>query len=265
MTPAIEVSHLIKQYGGLKAVDDISFNVQPGELFGFLGPNGAGKTTTIHILCTLLLPTTGQVKVAGWDCVKEAMRVREQIGVIFQEPSLDDRLTALENLEFHGMIYHMAKPLRRRRMEDLLRWVGLWERRRSIVRTFSGGMKRRLEVARGLMHGPKVLFLDEPTLGLDPQTRYRIWEMLQGLKTDEGVTSFITTHSMEEAQRCDHVAILDHGKLVALGTPNELIGQQNVRNLEEVFLRVTGHGLRDNGASENEISRSKIRKMRSWA
>ena len=263
--PAIEVSHLIKQYNGLKAVDDISFEVRTGELFGFVGPNGAGKTTTLHILCTLLAPTSGQARVAGWSCLKEAMRVREQIGIIFQDPSLDERLTAWENLEFHGMIYHMPKPLRRQRTEELLQWVGLWDRRRSVVRTFSGGMKRRLEVARGLMHRPKVLFLDEPTLGLDPQTRYRIWEMLQSLKSNDGVTSLITTHSMEEAQRCDRVSILDHGKLVALGTPGELIAQQKVRNLEEVFLGVTGHDLRDNGASGSEISRGKIRKMRSWA
>jgi len=263
--PAIQVSHLVKQYDGLTAVDDVSFEVQPGELFGFLGPNGAGKTTTIHILCTLLAPTSGQARVAGLDCVQEAMRVRERIGIIFQDPSLDERLTGWENLEFHGMIYHMPRRLRRERMEEGLRMVGLWDRRHSIVRTFSGGMKRRLEVARGLMHRPTVLFLDEPTIGLDPQTRHRLWEMLQALKSEGGVTFFLTTHSMEEAERCDRVAILDHGRLVALGPPAELVAGQGARNLEEFFLRVTGHDLRDDGASESEVSRGKIRKMRSWS
>jgi len=168
--PAVQVSHLVKQFKGLTAVNDLSFEVQTGELFGFLGPNGAGKTTTISILCTLLAPTSGSASVSGFDSFKQPYEVRKKIGIIFQEPSLDDRLTAWENLIFHGIIYHIPKAVRLERMESLLRLVGLWERRHSIVKTFSGGMKRRLEVARGLMHEPSVLFLDEPTIGLDPQT-----------------------------------------------------------------------------------------------
>lgn len=265
MEPAIEVTHLVKRFNGLTAVSDLSFQVQSGELFGFLGPNGAGKTTTIHILCTLLSPTSGEARVAGWDCQRHAIRVREKIGIIFQEPSLDERLTAWENLEFHGMIYHMPKLLRRQRIQEVLQFVELWDRRDSIARTFSGGMKRRLEVARGLMHRPSVLFLDEPTLGLDPQTRHRIWQMLAQLRSQDRMTLFLTTHSMEEASACDRVAILDQGRLIALGPPQELIAQRGARNLEEVFLSLTGHGLRDDGASGIEVSRSKIRKMRSWA
>ena len=263
---SVEVSHLVKRFNGLTAVNDLSFQVEPGELFGFLRPNGAGKTTTINILCTLLAPTSGQARVAGFDCLREAIRVRESIGIIFQEPSLDERLTAWENLEFHGMIYHMPRRLRWQRMEEVLRLVELWDRRHSIARTFSGGMKRRLEVARGLMHQPKVLFLDEPTIGLDPQTRHRIWALMDQLRAEHKTTFFLTTHSMEEAARCDRVAVLDHGRLMALGRPADLVARQKARNLEEVFLSITGHGLRDNGgASEGEISRGRVRKMRSWA
>lgn len=263
--PAVEVSHLVKRFNGFTAVDDLSFSVPPGELFGFLGPNGAGKTTTINILCTLLAPTAGTARVAGFDSLREPMRVREKIGIIFQDPSLDERLTCWENLEFHGMIYHMPKPLRRERIESVLRLVDLWDRRDSIARTFSGGMKRRLEVARGLMHEPEVLFLDEPTIGLDPQTRVRLWQLLDSLRAQHKITIFLTTHSMEEAQACDRVLILDHGKQVALSPPAELIRSRGARNLEDVFLAVTGHGLRDDGASDAEISRSKVRKMRVWA
>ena len=262
---AVEVSHLFKDFGGLTAVEDLSFAVQPGELFGFLGPNGAGKSTTIHILCTLLSPTSGAARVAGFDCLREPVQVRRSIGILFQDPSLDERLTAWENLEFHGMIYHMSEPLRRGRMEETLRFVELWERRHSTVRTFSGGMKRRLEVARGLMHQPKVLFLDEPTIGLDPQTRHKIWTLMGQLQSEQKTTFFMTTHSMEEAERCDRVAILDHGKLLALGAPADLVRQRNARNLEQVFLGLTGHDLRDEDASDREIGRSKVRKMRSWA
>ena len=265
MNPAVEVSHLVKQFNGFTAVNDLSFAVDPGELFGFLGPNGAGKTTTISILCTLLAPTSGKACVAGFDCLREPVQVRESIGIIFQEPSLDERLTAWENLEFHGMIYHMPQPHRRQRMEEVLRFVELWDRRNSIVRTYSGGMKRRLEVARGLMHQPRVLFLDEPTIGLDPQTRHRIWTLIDQLRAEHKTTFFVTTHSMEEAERCDRVAILDHGRLIALGRPSELVAQRKAKNLEQVFLAITGHGLRDNGATELEISKGRIRKMRSWA
>ena len=265
MTPAVEVSRLVKRYGDVTAVNDLSFTVEPGELFGFLGPNGAGKSTTIHILCTLLAPTSGSASVAGFDCMAQPVRVRSSIGIIFQDPSLDERLTARENLEFHGMIYHMPRELRQRRIEDVLRFVGLWERRDAVARTFSGGMKRRLEVARGLMHQPKVLFLDEPTIGLDPQTRHRIWTLMDQLRAEHRTTFFMTTHSMEEAERCDRVAILDNGRLLALGDPADLVQQRKAKNLEEVFLGLTGHDLRDNGASAREIGRGKVSKMRSWA
>ncbi len=265
MTPAIVVEHLVKTFNGLTAVDDLSFDVPTGELFGFLGPNGAGKTTTINILCTLLTPNKGRCSVAGFDCLTQPFQVRRSIGIVFQDPSLDERLTAWENLEFHGMIYHLPKKVRRRRMEEVLNLVELTERRHSIVRTFSGGMKRRLEVARGLMHQPKVLFLDEPTIGLDPQTRHRIWETIDNLRREHRVTLFLTTHSMEEATRCARVAILDRGKLLALDQPKNLIERHRTGNLEEVFLKITGHDLRDNQtASEGEMARQSLRRLKRW-
>lgn len=262
---AIEVLHLVKQFNGLTAVNDLSFGVQPGELFGFLGPNGAGKTTTIHILCTLLAPTSGRASICGFDTLMSPREVRQTIGIIFQDPSLDIRLTAWENLEFHGMIYHLPKDVRHKRIEEVLNTVGLWERRTGIVRTFSGGMKRRLEVARGLMHRPKVLFLDEPTIGLDPQTRYRIWEVIERIRKDHQTTLFLTTHSMEEASRCDRVAILDQGRLLALESPRALIAQHRAKDLEEVFLALTGHGLRDEEASFSEMARAMVRTARRWS
>ena len=201
MNPAIEVSRLVKRFNGLTAVEDLSFQVRPGELFGFLGPNGAGKTTTIHILCTLLSPTQGQARVAGYDCLTQSKEVRQRIGILFQDPSLDERLTAWENLEFHGMIYHIPKKDRRQRMEEVLDLVELSGRKHTIVRTFSGGMKRRLEVARALMHRPEVLFLDEPTIGLDPQTRHKLWATIEKLQSEDRITLFLTTHSMEEEKR----------------------------------------------------------------
>ena len=264
MIPAIEVSDLVKRFNGLTAVDGISFQVQTGELFGFLGPNGAGKTTTINILCTLLAPTSGTASVAGFDSVSHPRQIRQSIGIIFQDPSLDERLTAWENLEFHGMIYHMPKVIRRKRMQEVLNLVELSERKDSIVKTFSGGMKRRLEVARGLMHQPKILFLDEPTIGLDPQTRYRIWSTIDQLRTQQQVTLFLTTHSMEEASQCDRVAILDHGRLLALDGPQNLVAQHHAKNLEEVFLKLTGKGLRDAEASEAEMSRTTVRRLKRW-
>lgn len=262
--PAIEVRHLVRKFNGLTAVNDLSFDVRPGELFGFLGPNGAGKTTTINILCTLLAPTLGGASVAGFDCVAQPREVRQAIGIIFQDPSLDERLTAWENLEFHGMIYHMPKKDRRQRMEEVLQWVDLWPRRHSIVRVFSRGMKRRLEVARGLMHQPQVLFLDEPTIGLDPQTRHRIWTSLEKLKKEAGVTLFLTTHSMEEAASCDRVAILDEGRLLALDSPSALMAQRGAKNLEEVFITLTGHDMRDVDASGGEVARASISKFKRW-
>jgi len=218
----IKVENLVKKFGELVAVDDISFAVTPGEIFGFLGPNGAGKTTTINILCTLTRPTSGSAVLDGLDVVRNHDQVRQLIGLVFQDPSLDERLTGLQNLRFHAMVYNVPASIREDRIEEVLRMVELWDKRNNDVRTYSGGMKRRLELARGLLHHPKVLFLDEPTIGLDPQTRKNIWEHILELKRHEGTTIFLTTHYMDEAENADRIAIIDHGKLVAMDTPRKL-------------------------------------------
>jgi ABC-2 type transport system ATP-binding protein len=218
----IHVDNLVKKYGQLIAVDHISFDVAPGEIFGFLGPNGAGKTTTINILCTLARPTSGKATLNGFDVVHQQNQVRHSIGLVFQDSSLDDRLTGMHNLSFHAVVYNMPTALRRQRIEQVLKMVDLWDKRNNFVRTYSGGMKRRLELARGLLHYPKVLFLDEPTLGLDPQTRNHIWEYVLQLQKQEGTTVFLTTHYMDEAEKASRIAIVDHGKLVAIDTPTQL-------------------------------------------
>lgn len=218
----ISVTNLVKRYDKLTAVDDISFSVQAGEVFGFLGPNGAGKTTTINIICTLLSPTSGTVHLNGYDVTKDPAAVRRSLGIVFQDASLDERLTAEENLEFHAMLYGVDRATTQKRIDKLLDMVELVDRRKDEVKFFSGGMKRRLEIARGLLHYPKVLFLDEPTLGLDPQTRSHIWDHILSLHRTEQITVFLTTHYMEEAENCDRIAIIDHGKIVALDTPRNL-------------------------------------------
>ncbi len=219
---AIEIKNLVKEFDGIRAVDGISLEIEYGEIFALLGPNGAGKTTTISILATLLKPTSGKAEVNGYDVIKQAAKVRHSIGIVFQDPSLDDRLTARENLEIHGRLYHMKRDERRKRIKEVLQMVELEDRADSLVKTFSGGMRRRLEIARGLMHKPRLLFLDEPTLGLDPQTRRHIWNYIEKLR-EEGVTVLLTTHYMEEAdQLADRIAIIDKGKIVALGSPSEL-------------------------------------------
>ncbi|MBU7032388.1 MAG: ATP-binding cassette domain-containing protein, partial [Theionarchaea archaeon] len=218
----IHVENLCKYFNGIKAVDGISFEVEKGEIFGFLGPNGAGKTTTIDVLCTLTRPTSGTASINGFNIQDNPDDVRRSIGLIFQDPSLDDRLTAEENLDFHGMIYDVPRPVREERKEDLLKMVDLWDRRKDQVKTFSGGMKRRLEIARGLLHQPHILFLDEPTLGLDPQTRNHIWKYVNRLRDESHMTIFMTTHYMDEAENCDRIAIIDHGKIVAIDTPETL-------------------------------------------
>ncbi len=218
----IEVHDLQRRFGSVQAVRGVNFEVKEGEIFAFLGPNGAGKSTTISMLATLLHPTAGTAKVAGFDIVREPDRVRHSIGIVFQDPTLDDRLTAEENLQFHALLYNVDSRIVKERVPKLLEMVELLDRRKSLVRTFSGGMKRRLEIARGLLHHPKVLFLDEPTIGLDPQTRARIWEYVRGLRDQEGITVFMTTHYMDEAEVCDRIAVIDHGQIVALGTPSEL-------------------------------------------
>jgi len=218
----VKVENLVKKYGELVAVNDISFSVTQGEIFGFLGPNGAGKTTTINILCTLLKPTSGRATVAGFDVVRQQNQVRQSIGLVFQDPSLDERLSGIQNLRFHALVYNVPASIREQRIEQLLKMMELWEKRNSEVRTYSGGMKRRLELARGLLHHPRVLFLDEPTLGLDPQTRNRIWEYVTEMRRQKGTTIFFTTHYMDEAEKADRIAIIDHGKLVASDTPEAL-------------------------------------------
>ncbi len=218
----IQTKDIHKSFGEIQAVRGVSFDVAAGEIFGFLGPNGAGKTTTINILCTLVPPDSGQALLAGFDVVKQPEKVRSSIGIVFQDPSLDERLTAEENLQFHGMIYGVPKVERKERISNVMNMVELWDRRHDIVKTFSGGMKRRLEIARGLMHHPRVLFLDEPTLGLDPQTRNRIWEYIRELRDRENITIFLTTHYMDEAENCDRIAIIDNGKIISLDTPAEL-------------------------------------------
>jgi ABC-2 type transport system ATP-binding protein len=218
----IRVENLVKRFGTLVAVDNISLSVPPGEIFGFLGPNGAGKTTTINILCTLSKPTSGRAIINGFDVVRQQSQVRQSIGLVFQDPSLDERLSGLQNLRFHALVYNVPASIREQKIEQVLRMVELWDRASSQVRTYSGGMKRRLEIARGLLHHPKVLFLDEPTLGLDPQTRNRIWEYIIELRRREGTTIFLTTHYMDEAEKADRIAVIDYGKLIAIDTPEGL-------------------------------------------
>ena len=218
----IQAKGLVKKYGELEAVRGIDLEVKQGEIFGFLGPNGAGKSTTISMLCTLLSPTAGTASVAGIDVVHDPARVRQRIGLVFQDPSLDDQLTGRENLEFHAFIYSVPAAMRRERIDKMLDLLQLTDRAGSLVRTYSGGMKRRLEIARGMLHEPQILFLDEPTLGLDPQTRRNIWTHLNDLRTRTGVTIFMTTHYMDEAEYCDRIAIIDKGQIVALGTPDQL-------------------------------------------
>jgi ABC-2 type transport system ATP-binding protein len=259
MSPMIEVHDLVKKFGDFCAVDHISFAVPGGQIFGFLGPNGAGKTTTIKMLTTVLNPTSGTLRVDGHDPRQEQRRVRRSFGIVFQDPSLDDELTARENMELHGVLYNIASVERRERIEALLVFVELWDRRNDYVKRYSGGMKRRLEVARALLHKPKILFLDEPTLGLDPQTRNHIWSFIQSLSKEQNVTVLFSTHYMEEADRVAHeIAIIDHGKIVAKGTPAALKEKAQAKTLEDAFISLTGHAIRDEEAS----SADRMRMMR---
>ncbi|MFA6038651.1 MAG: ATP-binding cassette domain-containing protein [Candidatus Peribacteraceae bacterium] len=245
----IEAKELTKKFGTLTAVDNVSFSVKAGEIFAFLGPNGAGKTTTIKMLTTLLHPTSGEIQLNGFDPRYQQDAVRKSFGIVFQDPSLDDELTAWENLELHGVLYGVPKGLRRERMGQLLRIVELEDRRNDQVKHFSGGMRRRLEIARGLLHHPKILFLDEPTIGLDPQTRNHLWSYVMGLNRTEGITVFLTTHYMEEAEKvAGRIAVIDHGKIVALGTSAELKTQTGQPTLEDAFLALTGSAIREEEA-----------------
>ena len=245
MKNVIEVKNLVKKYGDFTAVDSISFSVGKGELFGFLGPNGAGKTTTINMLATLLEPTSGTLKVNGFNAVTQKNQVRSSIGLIFQDPSLDVELTAWENVWLHAKLYNVPNALFRTRAQELLRLVDLENWKNKIVKSFSGGMKRRLEIVRGLLHHPKVLFLDEPTIGLDPQTRALIWQYLKSFREKEDVTIFVTTHYLPETEHFDHIAVIDKGTLIAYGSPQELKKRFKQNSMDAVFMEITGHGIRD--------------------
>ena len=220
--PTIEVRDLTRRFGEATAVDAVSFDVAPGEIFGFLGPNGAGKSTTINMLCTLLKPTSGTGSINGFDIADQQDDVRRSIGLIFQDPTLDERLTGWQNLQFHGLLYNVPQKVFERRAAELLDMVELTDKVHRGVKTFSGGMKRRLEIVMGLLHHPKVLFLDEPTIGLDPQTRLRIWEYVTKVRDAEGLTVFLTTHYMDEAEVCDRIGIIDQGRIVACDSPDAL-------------------------------------------
>ena len=257
----IRVRNLTRKFGEFTAVDDISFDVAAGEIFAFLGPNGAGKTTTIKMLTTLMQPTSGNVEVDGLDPQQQQNEVRKRFGIVFQDPSLDQELTAFENLELHGVLYHVPRKLRRERAEILLKTFELWERRDAIVKTFSGGMKRRLEIARGFLHTPRILFLDEPTLGLDPQSRNQLWTQVRELNQSDGTTVFLTTHYMDEADRvAQRIAVIDHGRIVATGSPRELKDQTGKESLEEAFLALTGTAIREEAAGSVDQMRQ-IAKM----
>jgi ABC-2 type transport system ATP-binding protein len=253
MTPlpsAIEVTDLVKSYGDVEAVRGVSLAVPRGEVFGFLGPNGAGKSTTINMLCTLTRPTSGSARVSGFDVVTQRDDVRRHIGLVFQDPTLDGYLTAEQNLRLHAELYGIDPSVIEARMGQMLEMVDLADRRSQPVMTFSGGMRRRLEIARGLMHSPRVLFLDEPTIGLDPQTRSSIWRYISALQEAEGTTIFMTTHCMEEAEICDRVAIMDRGQILVLDTPEALkasVGADRgeLSTLNDVFLHYTGSAIRD--------------------
>jgi ABC-2 type transport system ATP-binding protein len=245
MRPAIRVCNLIKNYEKVKAVKGISFEVARGEIFAFLGPNGAGKTTTIKMLTALLKPTSGVVEFDGLDVTRNSQEARKRFGIVFQDPSHDDQLTAYENMDLHGILYAVPRKQRKERIETLLKAFELWDRRDDAMKTFSGGMRRRLEIARGLLHTPRILFLDEPTIGLDPQTRIHLWEQVQKLNALEGVTVFMTTHYMDEAERVAHrIAVIDHGVIIAEGTPAELKERTGRETLEQAFIALTGPEMR---------------------
>ncbi len=259
-TPIMRVQHVVKRFGDLTAVDDVSFEVQRGEVFAFLGPNGAGKTTTIRMLTTLAQPTSGKVELDGLDPTTQQTEVRKRFGVVFQDPSLDQDLTAWENMDVHGVLYHVPRRVRRQRSEQLLKTFELWDRRDALVKTFSGGMRRRLEIARGLLHTPAVLFLDEPTLGLDPQSRNQMWTHVKSLNASEHMTVFLTTHYMDEADRvADRIAVIDHGRIVAIGSSAELKERTNAASLEDAFLALTGTTIREESATATDRLRQVAR------
>jgi len=254
---AISVANLTKKFGDFTAVDDVSFDVQQGELFALLGPNGAGKSTTIKMLTTLLKPTSGKLTLAGHDVAKAKDSVRKSFGIVFQDPSVDTEMSAYENMELHAALYGIKTADAKARIQGLLTLVELWDRKDTLVKNFSGGMKRRLEIARGLLHHPHVLFLDEPTLGLDTQTRNLLWDYVRKLNQEEGMTVFFTTHYLEEAEAvAKRIAIIDHGKLIALGTTAQLTKQTNTKTLEQAYLALTGKTVRDEQADSRDTWRA---------
>jgi ABC-2 type transport system ATP-binding protein len=253
----IKVINVTKKFGDFTAVDDVSFTVSTGEVFAFLGPNGAGKTTTIKMLTTLTLPTSGEIFLDNHNVTEKPADTRKSFGIVFQDPSLDNELTAYENMRFHAVIYGLSKPEYEKRIRSLLELVELNNRKDQHVKFFSGGMKRRLEIARGLLHKPKVLFLDEPTLGLDPQTRKHIWDYVKNLNKEEKVTVFFTTHHMDEVEKmAQRVAIIDHGKIITIGTLEDIKKKTRMNNLEDAFISLTGHEIRD---EEADVGRSQMR------
>jgi len=259
----IDVSNLSKKFDGFTAVDNISFSVGEGEIFAFLGPNGAGKSTTIKMLTTLLKPNSGRISVNGFNPLTQQDDTRRSFGIVFQDQSIDEELTAYENLEFHGVLYGVDKQTRTRRIKNLMQMVDLWDRRDDYVKYYSGGMKRRLEIARGLIHHPRILFLDEPTLGLDPQTRNNIWEHIRELNLNNRMTIFFTTHYMTEAQEvANRVAIIDHGKIIILGSVEQIMDSTSTGSLEEAFLQLTGRSIREENASSMDRMRLRRRVRR---
>jgi ABC-2 type transport system ATP-binding protein len=258
----IRVENLTKTFGSVTAVDRVSFEVGEGEIFAFLGPNGAGKTTTIKMLTTLLTPTSGKLEIDGLDPRVRPGEVRKRFGIVFQDPSLDGDMTGYENMELHGVFYHVPRKVRGERIEMLLRTFELWDRRGQQAKFFSGGMKRRLEIARSLLHTPKILFLDEPTLGLDPQTRNQLWTQVRQLNQTERLTVFLTTHYMDEADRvAQRIAVIDHGKIVAQGSPQELKDQTRTASLEEAFLALTGESIRDESVNASADQLRQVARM----
>jgi ABC-2 type transport system ATP-binding protein len=249
----IQVQSLVRTFGDFTAVNNITFNVAQGEIFAFLGPNGAGKSTTIKMLTTLLRPTSGTIKLDGLDPNVHRNEARQRFGIVFQDPSLDQEQSAWENMDLHGVLYHVPRKIRQERIETLLKIFELWDRKDGLVKTFSGGMKRRLEIERGFLHTPKILFLDEPTLGLDPQSRNQLWTHVKRINETEQTTVFLTTHYMDEADRVAHrIAIIDHGTIVAQGTSAQLKEQTRTDSLEAAFLTLTGSSLRDESADSKD-------------
>lgn len=256
----IKVVELVKRFNKITAVDHVNFEVKEGERFALLGPNGAGKSTTIKMLTTLLKPSEGQLTLNGFNVIKDQNKARKSFGIVFQDPSLDNDMTAWENMQLHAILYGIGKARLNKRSKELLELVELWNRKDSLVKTFSGGMKRRLEIARGLIHEPKILFLDEPTVGLDAQTRALLWNYVDNLSKVKKMTIFFTTHYLEEAENnADKIAIIDHGKIIKIGTPKELMALTKTKSLEKAYLKLTGVSIRDEKVNPHEVWRSRVR------